>query len=269
MACGGLRVHWCNSGVQVNSEEQHGLAKEKGVVISNNKLFFKDPKLWQQKKKQKSQFAHCSLRLVNNHQLEAYNPTQNPSLLGDSIGLHWREMNNVHKNTRIVEDDEDDRISQKLDHWIRDCVTEIVSNIGKAPLLVHIYSDDEKASSSSSTSIKITIEKAVARGLWEAESPIPTPNGVILVEELNSSEEGGAICDEKKSNGVGISSQQHKLWGILIQGKGVNRIGHACYILKTCRVQSLFGFCTHFCLTRVECFVESAEIQLQKMWLQR
>lgn len=149
-----------------------------------------------------------------------------------------------------------------------------MSNIGEAPLLLHIYSDDERKESSSKTSNRLVIEKAVAeswpiiKGRWKVGSPVP--NGVILVEELKSKEEAVSHDEEDKWNVADTNNQLHsttKTWGVLIQAKGLNYT--ACYILRTCRVQTFFGVCTHFYLVRVNCFVENADTQLKKMWLQR
>lgn len=180
------------------------------------------------------------------------------------------DLPTMKKKTDSVEDDQ---YSNKLDQWMTDSVVEIVRNIGEAPLLLLIYSGNERHDCSSNASAKLVIEKAVAdnwpiiQGGWKGGSPIP--NGVILVEELESKEVVNAGEDENRSDRCTSSKLHHscKTWGVLVQAKGLNRT--ACYILKTCRVQTLFGFCTHFCLDRVSCFVESAETQLKKMWLVR
>ncbi|KAG5530280.1 hypothetical protein RHGRI_030598 [Rhododendron griersonianum] len=184
----------------------------------------------------------------------------------------WTEISNAGSNKRTF--DKEDANSEKLDQWMRDSVVEIVSNIGEAPLLLHIYSDDERKESSSKTSNRLVIEKAVAeswpiiKGRWKVGSPVP--NGVILVEELKSKEEAVSHDEEDKWNVADTNNQLHsttKTWGVLIQAKGLNYT--ACYILRTCRVQTFFGVCTHFYLVRVNCFVENADTQLKKMWLQR
>ncbi|XAR73886.1 hypothetical protein NMG60_11008004 [Bertholletia excelsa] len=186
-------------------------------------------------------------------------------------GGDWKQFGGDVRRKEKVMDMEEDR-SKKLDQWMRESVVEIVNNIEEAPFLVHIYPDDErKGSSSSGTAVELVVEKAVAedwpaiRGRWESGSP--TPNGVILVEELNDS----ASCAKEEGKSRDMNSTQlnpaTKVWGLLIQAKGLNCT--ACYILKTSRVKGFLGSCTHFCLLRVECFVENAETQLKKLWLQR
>ncbi|KAF8387999.1 hypothetical protein HHK36_026665 [Tetracentron sinense] len=160
--------------------------------------------------------------------------------------------------------------SEKLDDWIRDSVVEIVRNIEEAPFLVHIYSKD-RSESSATTTTRLEREKAGAESWpligkrWtEGKS---TPDGIILVEELKD-EENRVGADQDKCNCNNNSHQLHstKAWGILIQGKGV--ACSACYILKTCRVHSSLGFCTHFCLVKAKCFGDTTELQLKKSWLQ-
>ncbi|CAK9165921.1 unnamed protein product [Ilex paraguariensis] len=274
-----LRVHWGhNNGHSTispfpKSEEQHGCLSRIHSIPKqaiNHKKYFMDPKSQLQMAQSRglgvcgngndnrmttaaSNFSECGRRLLHS----------------DSAFNGWREISKIHPKKRIV--DKDDDVAEKLDQWVRDSVAEIVSNIGEAPFLVHIYCD-EKEESSSISRIRLVREKAAAeswpliRGRWEGGRSIP--NGVILVEELNSNEL--SVSDEEAFKNSGVDSKLYsttKVWGVLIQGRGGANCT-ACYILKTCRVQSLSGFCTHFCLVRVECFVESADIQLKKLWLQ-
>lgn len=157
--------------------------------------------------------------------------------------------------------------SEKLDEWMRESITEVVRNIGEAPFLVHIYSNKGKEST------RLEREKAdsehwshISRR-WEEGNA--TPDGVILVEELNNDEEGadGERANCSTSGGVGgsIGTTMSRLWGIVIQGRGLNC--SACYILKTSRVCSSLGFCTHFCLVRAKCFGKAADLQLRDSWL--
>ncbi|XP_057972815.1 uncharacterized protein LOC131160965 [Malania oleifera] len=157
-----------------------------------------------------------------------------------------------------------------LDQWLRNSVTEIVKNIGDAPFLVHIYSDGTEKGSDSHNGVRLVREKAAAenwpviRERWEGGS-CRAPNGILLVEELKSKDHHKGKTNHADING-GISPTT-KLWGILIQARGLEC--SACYILKTCRVRSVFGFCTHFCLVRVDRFLESAESQFKQLWLQQ
>ncbi|KAL6968745.1 hypothetical protein U1Q18_034538 [Sarracenia purpurea var. burkii] len=264
-----------------------------------NKNFLTDHKPLQQQ--QMAQRHRLSVAGAANLGGEHVNKTSNPFNLDHLIPsdhrvcADWKEISKVHPTHDRIVDKEEDK-PEKLDQWMRDSVLQIVSNIGEAPFLVHIYNceDDQsqrnKESSSSSSGIRLVVEKAIAeswpiiKGRW-TEGVSPIPNGVILVEELKSKEAGVIMSSGPESDqtpntnsnsnsnsgaGIVIDSQSQstsKTWGLLIQAKGLNRT--ACYILKTCRVQTLSGFCTHFCLVRVECFVENAETQLNNMWLHR
>uniref|UniRef100_A0A5K0Y792 Uncharacterized protein n=2 Tax=Nymphaea colorata TaxID=210225 RepID=A0A5K0Y792_9MAGN len=81
------------------------------------------------------------------------------------------------------------------------------------------------------------------------------PDGMILVEDLK----------EIKKEAEDSTSKCSKLWGLLMQEKGID-LG-ACYILKTSRICSAFGLCTHFCLIRAQCHGDAAEVQLRNSWL--
>ncbi|CAI9117160.1 OLC1v1018504C1 [Oldenlandia corymbosa var. corymbosa] len=170
-------------------------------------------------------------------------------------------MINRERDRDVVIDD------GKLDTWVKESVVEILNNLEEAPFLVHIYTDSEEGSgsagsASSSGKTRLVKEKATAeswpsiKGRWGGNDP--TPTGIILVEEMKNSEE--SVSETSCS-----SSSSTRVWGILIQGKGVSC--PACYILKTCRVRSVLGCCTHFCLMRVGCFFESVDIQLKNLWL--
>ena len=147
---------------------------------------------------------------------------------------------------------------------------QILNNLDEAPFLVHIYSDGEEASVSMSNT-RLVKEKADAqswpriKGRWGGGSP--SPSGIILVEEMSTEDALSSDGENLGSLGMDYDSRSSstKVWGILIQGKGSTC--PACYILKTCRVRSIAGFCTHFCLVRVKCFFESVDIQLKKLWL--
>ncbi|KAK2965962.1 hypothetical protein RJ640_006832 [Escallonia rubra] len=228
------------------------------------KGFFRNANYLQWQRRQKRVRAIVSGPGVDSH----VDATPNASALDHLIDADHAVWSDPLRCVRRSDGREEEGVSEKLDQWVRDSVVEIVSNIQEAPFLVHIYSDDREGSSSTTTP-RLVREKATAdswpliRGRWEGGSP--TPNCIILVEELNSEEVAGSL-DEAELSCSDINNQLHsttKVWGVLIQGKGVNR--SACYILKTCRVQS----CTHFCLVKVECFVENANTQLRKMWLQR
>lgn len=148
---------------------------------------------------------------------------------------------------------------EKLDRWMRESVTEIVKNLEEAPLFVHVYGGD--------LGTRLKTEKAVAedwtqmKGKW-VKGEEPSPEGIILVEELKEDDAG--ILEEDE----GQSGDCTKAWGVLIQGKG-DDAGVACYLLKTCKVGGggLGLFSTHYCLVRVKSFRETLKSQLTNCWL--
>ncbi|RZC85334.1 hypothetical protein C5167_041515 [Papaver somniferum] len=189
------------------------------------------------------------------------------------------------------EEDEENKVpsspisADKLDEWMTFSVPEIVKNIGEAPLLVQIYSSISKgvggissigsSNSTSTTAAEPVLEKTKAdadswNGVtkrWEEGSLVP--DGIILVEQLKAEESDGGEDENDEviaSDMSGNSSSSTKTWGVVIQGRGVESAS-SCYILKTCRVGSSLGFCTHFCLARAKCFGESAVLQLKYSWL--
>ncbi|XP_058076965.1 uncharacterized protein LOC131225451 [Magnolia sinica] len=173
----------------------------------------------------------------------------------DSCKLREKKMS-FHEDPNPVSLD-------KLDEWMRESVTEIVRNIGEAPFLVHVYSN--KGDGSSSTTTRLERQLAMSEKWpyitrrWKERS-CPTPDGVILVEELKDDEDGGVM-------NCSVGSQCSRAWGIVIQGRGLDCA--ACYILKTSRICSSVGFCTHFCLVRAKCFGETTELQLRDCWLKK
>lgn len=167
--------------------------------------------------------------------------------------------------------DRRDRITpQKLDDWMRESVGEIVKNIGKAPFLLRIFSDESESKRLSSSSSGLMIEKETAtaeswsgiKKRWEQESSIP--DGVILVEELDAEEdeEEGDVAASREEGG----DRSNVRLGVVIQGRGMDC--SACYILNACKVRSSMGFCTHFCLVRAKCFGDPVGVQLRNVWLQ-
>ncbi|KAG9456915.1 hypothetical protein H6P81_001423 [Aristolochia fimbriata] len=143
--------------------------------------------------------------------------------------------------------DDESIVPEMLDEWISESVTEIVRNVGDAPLLLQLYSKPNQGSK-----VKLEKQKAVAESWpllkrrWKEGSRVPL--GVILVERLKGMEDDGSAY-----------------WGLLVQGRGLHC--GACYILKTNRVQSVSGFCTYFCLARAKCFGESPDLQMRDSWL--
>uniref|UniRef100_A0A5B7CD57 DUF7804 domain-containing protein n=1 Tax=Davidia involucrata TaxID=16924 RepID=A0A5B7CD57_DAVIN len=156
-----------------------------------------------------------------------------------------------YANVETYNDTNEALFSEKLDEWMRDSVVEIVKNLRDGPLLVQVHANKNGET-------RLVTGKAVAENWpivtrkWK-DGETPSPDGVILVEELE---------DEKDLNVDGA-----RAWGIVIQGKGLE-CGPAFYLLKTSRVGSGLGrFCTHFCVVRVKSFWESALSQLTDCWL--
>lgn len=147
---------------------------------------------------------------------------------------------------------------EKFDRWMKESVGEIVKNLREAPLFVHVYGGPDT---------RLKAERAVAedwnhlKGKW-VKGEEPSPEGIILVEELKEGDVGVFEEDE------GQNRDCTKAWGVLIQGKGEDG-GVACYLLKTSKVGcgNLGLFCTHYCLVRVKSFRETARSQLTSCWL--
>uniref|UniRef100_A0A7N0ZUA8 DUF7804 domain-containing protein n=1 Tax=Kalanchoe fedtschenkoi TaxID=63787 RepID=A0A7N0ZUA8_KALFE len=139
---------------------------------------------------------------------------------------------------------------EKMEGWMPDAVVEIVKNLKQAPLLVQVY--DECGSARLKTEKAVAEEWPGVKESWRWGGG-EAPEGVILVEELGEEEEDG--------------DEASKAWGVLVQGRGCE-YGPACYLLKTSRVRSGVGAaCTHFCLTKVTGFRETAFSQLTNCWL--
>ncbi|XP_072974787.1 uncharacterized protein [Typha angustifolia] len=144
---------------------------------------------------------------------------------------------------------------EKLDDWIKQSISEIVRSVGEAPFLVHIFSGEGKG-------VRKEREAALPESWpsikkrWDHENCTP-PDGIILVEELKYKD------DDDEDGGVG-----HRSWGVVVQGRGME-CAAACYILRTSRVRTSVGFCTHFCLVRAKAFGDPVELQLRNAWLQQ
>ncbi|XP_022938776.1 uncharacterized protein LOC111444891 [Cucurbita moschata] len=141
----------------------------------------------------------------------------------------------------------------KFDEWMKESVVNIVKNLREAPLFLRVYTTDEDGEAA-----RFETEKAVEEDRWPIlekqwkSGSTPTPEGIMFVEELE---------DEDYEDG------ESKAWGIVIQGRGVERGAPVCYLLKTSRAAGLGMWCTHFCLVRVKNFRETTKSQLQNCWL--
>ncbi|KAK3022393.1 hypothetical protein RJ639_047367 [Escallonia herrerae] len=122
---------------------------------------------------------------------------------------------NVEHCNRILNEQFDSKIqNHNLDGWMRDSAVEIVKNLKQAPLLVQIYAHEERPT-------KLQTEKAEPERWSELkrewrEGERPSPDGVILVEELKGKRD---LDSEKEINGE-EEGDETKAWGVVVQGKG-------------------------------------------------
>ncbi|KAJ0101722.1 hypothetical protein Patl1_06718 [Pistacia atlantica] len=165
--------------------------------------------------------------------------------------------------TKRTKQKRDETISHEnvIDEWMKNSVSDIVTNLREAPLLVHVYSDNGH-------STRLKTEKAVSedwpsvKSKWE-DGTTPFPEGVIFVKQLKDDKA------EKESDSLMGESDFSRAWGILVQANGESCLP-ACYLLKTSRAGPLAGLglcCTHFCLMKVKSLRETAEAQLSNCWL--
>ncbi|TMW80496.1 hypothetical protein EJD97_019132 [Solanum chilense] len=191
-----------------------------------------------------------------------------------SLSLSYsRPLDRVAKN--------DDRIilSRNLDDWMNASMVDIVKNLKQAPLLVHIYANEEEMEDDdreSSSRIWIKTERALfenwpmMKNEWES-GRTRTPDGLIFVEELRDDEYNEDLdLDLDLDLDSDLDEVLMKSWGVMVQGKGIDQSGAVCYLLKTSRVRAGRGmdlFCTHFCLVRVNNFRGSALKQFKSCWL--
>ena len=155
---------------------------------------------------------------------------------------------------------EEDEVLEKVEGWMRASIAEIVRHIGEAPFLVHLFSSDDGKGE------RITVRREPAvpeswpdvRRRWGPGGQ-RRPDGIILVEQVAAA----AAAD----GGASASEAARQVWGLVVQARGMECA--SCYVLDTCRVRSPAGFCTHFCLARVQCFGDPVELQLRNAWLNR
>ncbi|RZC89926.1 hypothetical protein C5167_028989 [Papaver somniferum] len=272
-------LHFQNHHLKLNQQQQQ---KQKRIICSISNLDYNNTR---------AVLSNCSASTTTT----AYSDTvfgtemkKNQQIQDNAVSAAVREI-----KVGVYGDEEEEKVpsapisADKLDEWMTFSVPEIVKNIGEAPLLVHIYSSISKGvggissigSSSSTANATAAAEPVLEKTKADAESwsgvtkrweeGSPVPDGIILVEQLKMEENDGGKEDESdevigSSDMSGGSST--KTWGVVIQGRGVESAS-SCYILKTCRVGSSLGFCTHFCLARAKCFGESADLQLKYSWL--
>ncbi|KAG5607425.1 hypothetical protein H5410_028917 [Solanum commersonii] len=188
--------------------------------------------------------------------------------ISNSQPLERVAKNDDRKKEKVI-------LSRSLDDWMNASLVDIVKNLKQAPLLVYIYAnedeDDDDREPRRSSPLWIKTERALfenwpmMKNEWES-GKTRTPDGLIFVEELRDGEnnENDNILQEDADEVL------TKSWGVMVQGKGIDQTGPACYLLKTSRVRASRGmdlFCTHFCLVRVKNFRESALKQFKNCWL--
>nr|XP_004240236.2 uncharacterized protein LOC101253592 [Solanum lycopersicum] len=153
-------------------------------------------------------------------------------------------------------------------------MVDIVKNLKQAPLLVHIYANEEEVEDDDRESSRIWIKTeralfenwAMMKNEWES-GRTRTPDGLIFVEELRDDEYNEDLELDLDSDSDEVLM---KSWGVMVQGNGIDQSGAVCYLLKTSRVRAGRGmdlFCTHFCLVRVQNFRGSALKQFKSCWL--
>ncbi|WOG96901.1 hypothetical protein DCAR_0416239 [Daucus carota subsp. sativus] len=176
--------------------------------------------------------------------------------------------------------------TDNLDGWMRESVVEIVKSLKNSPLMVHVYCNDAtevKSERGASENWSDLLQE------WR-DGEKRSPDGIILVQQLEDNKieydddrsvdfedadlTSTLTCTRKKSwETVSVKAEEEdgtKAWGVLVQGKGKERecSRTACYLLKTCRVNSGLGLCgTHFSLVKVKNFRESAFSQIKNSWL--
>ncbi|KAK2982412.1 hypothetical protein RJ640_026255 [Escallonia rubra] len=141
---------------------------------------------------------------------------------------------NVERCNRILNEEFDNKgQNHNLESWMRDSAVEIVKNLKQAPLLVQVYAQEE-------CSTKLQTEKADPerwsdlKREWK-EGERPSPDGVILVEELKGKRD---LDSENEINGE-EEGDETKAWGVVVQGKGEGKeCRSAFYLMKTSRVEA-------------------------------
>ncbi|XP_022133523.1 uncharacterized protein LOC111006084 [Momordica charantia] len=153
----------------------------------------------------------------------------------------------------------------KLDEWMKESVVDIVKNLREAPLFLRFYTTEDGEAA------RFETEKAVEEKRWPVleeqwkNGAAPMPEGILFVQELED-DDYDEDADGGGGNGSNIAGES-KAWGIVIQGRGVERGGPVCYLLKTSSAAGLGLWCTHFCLVRVKNFRETTKSQLENCWL--
>ncbi|KAK4353150.1 hypothetical protein RND71_028668 [Anisodus tanguticus] len=182
--------------------------------------------------------------------------------LGASLSL----SNSLPSEKVVKIDDKENEVilSKNIDEWMKVSMVDIVKNLKQAPLLVHVYANEDERGRERQPEIKteraLVEQWPIMKSEWES-GKTRTPDGLIFVDELGDEE----LEELNENSEEGLT----KSWGVVVQGKGIE-FGPACYLLKTSRVIAGRGmglFCTHFCLVRVTNFRDSALKQFKGCWL--
>ncbi|PIN01324.1 hypothetical protein CDL12_26170 [Handroanthus impetiginosus] len=164
-------------------------------------------------------------------------------------------------NSAVISPEKNGVFLEKIDSWMEDSVQDIVKNLKQAPLLVQIFSDSGNGRAKIQTEKAIADKWPIVKNEWR-KGATKSPDGLIFVGELEQD------LDQENNKNQDFEEGITRAWGVVVQGKGVD-LGPACYLLKTTKVCNGMdlGFCTHFCLTRVNNFMDSALEQFTDSWL--
>ncbi|KAF5752626.1 hypothetical protein HS088_TW01G00541 [Tripterygium wilfordii] len=201
----------------------------------------------------------CSLRVANSARITmSMRQTVAPEPITRRSDLTIKHEPEDRKSDAVV-------LEKLVDGWMKHSVGEIVKNLHEAPLLVHVYSEDDDEKNKAT----LKTEKALEEESWGRiieewkRGSARKPEGVIFVEQLKDADEE----EETSTDGVTMA------WGVVVQGRGGGGVEcgpPTCYLLKTSRAGAGPGMglcCTHYCLVKVKSFRETTSSQLKNCWL--
>ncbi|KAG8062503.1 hypothetical protein GUJ93_ZPchr0003g18671 [Zizania palustris] len=176
--------------------------------------------------------------------------------LGFFGGVFGSEDEEVVEEEKVVE--------ERVERWMRESIAEVVRYIGEAPFLVHLFNDNDSDSGREGGRVTMRRESASEESWSDVQrrwcaGGQRRPDGIILVEQIAPAVEDGASA--------GAAEAARQLWGLVVQARGMECA--SCYVLDTCCVRSSAGLCTHFYLSRAQCFGDPLELQLRNAWLNR
>ena len=147
---------------------------------------------------------------------------------------------------------------------------QIVANLDNAPFFHLIFND--KAPSKH----RLRPETVADPDNWSAVKDVVLshdPETLILVHKIEDEPSQTINNILNLDNGVtiaqglGLSRASTSIWGLVVLSKAME--GHECYIMKTTRETSAYGWTTRFQVTKAECFSPSVHEQLERAWLAR